>query len=63
MCHPMSRREVEVVQANEDVCNAVAESIIPGFKTQMSTHSMCAQESSLHIYHSENGYRITNVSI
>jgi hypothetical protein len=52
-----------VVQANEDVCNAVAESIILGFKTQMSTHSMCAQESSLHIYHSENGYRITNVSI
>jgi hypothetical protein len=24
---------------------------------------MCAQESSLHTYHTENGYRITNVSI
>jgi hypothetical protein len=23
---------------------------------------MCAQESSLHIYHTENGYRITNVT-
>jgi hypothetical protein len=24
---------------------------------------MCAQESSLHTYHTENGYRITNVII
>jgi hypothetical protein len=24
---------------------------------------MCAQESSLHTYHTENGYRITNVTI
>jgi hypothetical protein len=24
---------------------------------------MCVQESSLHIYHTENGYRITNVTI
>jgi hypothetical protein len=30
---------------------------------KQSTHSICAQESSLHIYHTENGYRITNVTI
>jgi hypothetical protein len=28
-----------------------------------STPSMCAQESSLHTYHTENGYKITNVSV
>jgi hypothetical protein len=29
----------------------------------MNAHSMCAQESSLHTYHTKNGYRITNVRI
>jgi hypothetical protein len=34
-----------------------------GFKAKVNAHSMCAQESSLYAYYSENGYRITNVSI
>jgi hypothetical protein len=33
------------------------------FKDKLNTHSMCAQESSLHTYHTENGYRIINVTI
>jgi hypothetical protein len=39
------------------------ESVTPNFKAKPNAHSMCAQESSLHIYHIENGYRITNVTI
>jgi hypothetical protein len=36
----------------------------PGFfKLKSNAHSMCVQTSSLHIYHIENGYRITNVII
>jgi hypothetical protein len=35
----------------------------PVFKPKPNTHSMCAQESSLHTYRIENGDRITNVSI
>jgi hypothetical protein len=35
----------------------------PVFKPKMNAHSMCAQESRLHIYRIENGYRITNVTI
>jgi hypothetical protein len=38
-------------------------SVTPGFKAKLNAHSMCAQESSLHTYHTENGYRITNVII
>jgi hypothetical protein len=37
--------------------------VTPGFKAKPNAHSMCAQESSFHTYHIENGYRITNVSI
>jgi hypothetical protein len=33
------------------------------FKPKPNAHSMCAQESSLHTYRTENGDRITNVSI
>jgi hypothetical protein len=33
------------------------------FKPKPNAHSMCAQESSLHTYRTENGYRITNVSV
>jgi hypothetical protein len=33
------------------------------FKPKLNAHSICAQESSLHTYHIENGYRITNVTI
>jgi hypothetical protein len=33
------------------------------FKPKPNAHSMCAQESSLHTYRIENGYRITNVTI
>jgi hypothetical protein len=35
----------------------------PVFKPKPNAHSMCAQESSLHTYRTENGYRITNVSL
>jgi hypothetical protein len=38
-------------------------SISPDFKAKLNAHSMCVQESSLHTYHAENGYRITNVTI
>jgi hypothetical protein len=37
--------------------------VIPGFKAKLNAHSICAQESSLHTYHTENGYIITNVII
>jgi hypothetical protein len=33
------------------------------FKPKPNAHSMCADESSLHTYCIENGYRITNVTI
>jgi hypothetical protein len=33
------------------------------FKAKLNSHSMCAQESSLHTYRTKNEYRITNVSI
>jgi hypothetical protein len=39
------------------------QTVTPGFKVESNAHSMCAQESSLHTYHTENGYRITNVTI
>jgi hypothetical protein len=35
----------------------------PFFKPKPNADSMCAQESSLHTYHTENGYKITNVTI
>jgi hypothetical protein len=34
----------------------------PVFKRKTNAHSMCAQESGLHTYHTENGYRITNIT-
>jgi hypothetical protein len=37
--------------------------VTPSFKAKPNAHSMCAQESSLHIYHTEYGYKITNVLI
>jgi hypothetical protein len=43
--------------------NKCHEDITPGFKAKPNAHSMCAQESSLHTYHTKNGYRITNVTI
>jgi hypothetical protein len=33
------------------------------FKVKPNAHSMCVHKSSLHIGRTENGYRITNVSI
>jgi hypothetical protein len=42
-------------------CNK--ECVTPSFKAKLNAHSMCAQESSLHTYHIENGYRITSVTI
>jgi hypothetical protein len=41
----------------------VSVNVIPGFKAKLSTHSMCAQGSSLHTCGIENGYRITHVTI
>jgi hypothetical protein len=38
-------------------------SVTPDFKAKPNAHSMCAQGSSLHTYRTENGYRITNVTI
>jgi hypothetical protein len=37
--------------------------VTPSFKAKPNAHIICAQESSLHTYHTKNGYRITNVSI
>jgi hypothetical protein len=37
--------------------------VTPGFKAKPNAHNMCAQESSLHTHRTENGYRMTNVSI
>jgi hypothetical protein len=37
--------------------------VTPGSKAKPSAHSMCAQESSLHTYRTENRYRITNAII
>jgi hypothetical protein len=37
--------------------------VTPGFVAKLNGHSTCAQESSLHTYRTENGYRITNVTI
>jgi hypothetical protein len=40
-----------------------ASGVTPGFKAKPNAHSMCVHELSLHTYHTENGYRITNVTI
>jgi hypothetical protein len=41
----------------------VMERVTPSFKAKPNAQSTCAQESRLHAYHTESGYRITNVSI
>jgi hypothetical protein len=33
--------------------------VTPGSKVRLNAHSTCAQESSLHTYRIENGYKIT----
>jgi hypothetical protein len=33
------------------------------FKAKSNAHSMCAQEPRLHTYRTENGHKITNVTI
>jgi hypothetical protein len=38
-------------------------SVTPYFNAKLNDHSMCAQNLSLHTYHTENRYRITNVTI
>jgi hypothetical protein len=45
------------------VNTALYYSVTPGFKAKSNAHSMCTQESSLHTYRTENGYRITNITI
>jgi hypothetical protein len=37
--------------------------VTPSFMAKPNAHSMCAQESNLHTYCTENGYSITNVTI
>jgi hypothetical protein len=37
--------------------------VTPSSKAKPNAYSMCAQESNLHTYRRENGYRITNVTI
>jgi hypothetical protein len=37
--------------------------VTPDFLPKSNAHSMCDQESILHTYHTENGYKITNVII
>jgi hypothetical protein len=37
--------------------------VTSGFKAKLNAHSMYTQESSLYTYRTENGYRITNVTI
>jgi hypothetical protein len=37
--------------------------VTPSSKAKPNAHSMCAQESSLYTYRTENEYRITNVII
>jgi hypothetical protein len=36
--------------------------VTPGFKAKSNAQHMCAQESSLHTYHTENRYKVTNVT-
>jgi hypothetical protein len=45
------------------LAHCYSESVTPGFKAKPNAHSMCVQKSSLHTYHTENGYRITNITI
>jgi hypothetical protein len=48
----------------EDTFSPVVKAAItPGFKAKPNAHNMYVQESSLHAYHIENGYRTINVSI
>jgi hypothetical protein len=44
------------------VSNLPSRHVTTGFKAKQNAHSMCAQESSLHTYRIENGYRLTNVT-
>jgi hypothetical protein len=57
--------EWTVNKSNKDNNNAIIFSMIvtPGFKAKPNAHSMCAQETSLHTYRIENGYRITDVTV
>jgi hypothetical protein len=45
------------------IARSVTLIVTPGFKAKPNAYSMCAQEESLHTYRTENGYRITNVTI
>jgi hypothetical protein len=45
------------------VLNLEGRVVTPGVKAKPNAYSMCAQESSFHIYHTENGYIIINVTI
>jgi hypothetical protein len=51
------------MHANAIVSDLKNEIVTPGSKVKLNAHSMCVQESSLHTYRAENGYRITNVTI
>jgi hypothetical protein len=44
-------------------CFLYAAFVTPDFKAKPNAHNICGQKSSLHTYHTENVYRITNVII
>jgi hypothetical protein len=51
------------MRANAIVSDLKNEIVTPGSKVKLNAHSMCVQESSLHTYRAENGYRIINIII
>jgi hypothetical protein len=62
----VARQPPCVINANDVASMAIGPGTTvshPVFKSKVNAHSMCAQESSLHTYHIENGYKITNVTI
>jgi hypothetical protein len=58
--YPWERKYLQVCYSSMNVPSLLSH---PVFKPKPNAHSMCAQESSLHTYRTENGDRITNVSI
>jgi hypothetical protein len=60
---PLAGMDVNIVFTLPAKFRGVEEVSHSGFKAKPNAHSMCTQESSLHTYRTENGYRITNVSI
>jgi hypothetical protein len=53
---------VSVIKLKDFFCNGF-KFVTLGFKAKPNDDTMCAQESSLHTYHIENGYRIISIKI